>query len=144
MTSNKKKTVFKKIHNRINYPSTFASSFNQISGVGSPIFDFIKKNHLVTGSVAVSDFITYLVTKIICIKSNIGDPTLEIFKIERLRKCRRINGPIRIFLKTGVFLFEVKVSKKYIVLVFFVIICNSFLEPCKSFKKSYHRASYRQ
>ena len=45
--------------------------------VGSPILDFIK-NHLVTGSVAVLDFITYLVTKIICIKSNIGDPTLEI------------------------------------------------------------------
>ena len=36
------------------------------------------KNHLVTGSVAILDFITYLVTKIICIKSNIGDPTLEI------------------------------------------------------------------
>ena len=35
-----------------------------------------------TGSVAVLDFITYLVTKIICIKSNnkiIGDPTLEIW-----------------------------------------------------------------
>ena len=31
-----------------------------------------------TGSVAVLDFITYLVTKIICINSNIGDPTLEI------------------------------------------------------------------
>ena len=71
-----------------------------------------------TGSVAVLDFITYLVTKIICIKSNIGDPTRDLIK--RLRKCRWINGPIRIFLKTGGFLFEVKVSKKYIVLVF----CN--------------------
>ena len=56
-----------------------------------------------TGSVAVLDFITYLVTKIICIKSNIGDPTLEIFKIERLRKCRWINGPIMIFFEDGRF-----------------------------------------
>ena len=32
----------KKINNRIIYPSTFASSFNQISSVGSPILDFIK------------------------------------------------------------------------------------------------------
>ena len=31
-----------------------------------------------TGSVALMDFITNLVTKIIFIKSNIGDPTLEI------------------------------------------------------------------
>ena len=67
----------KKIHNRIIYPSAFASFFNQISRVGSPILDFIKKN-LVTGSVALMDFITYLVTKLFFIKSNIGDPTLEI------------------------------------------------------------------
>ena len=45
--------------------------------MGSPILDFIK-NNLVTGSVDLMDFITYLVTKIIFIKSNIGDPTLEI------------------------------------------------------------------
>ena len=32
----------KKINNRIIYPSTFASSFNQISRVGSPILHFIK------------------------------------------------------------------------------------------------------
>ena len=32
----------KKSHNRTIYPSTFASSFNQISRVGSPILDFIK------------------------------------------------------------------------------------------------------
>ena len=32
-----------------------------------------------TGSVALMDFITYLVNKIIFIKSNIGDPTLEIW-----------------------------------------------------------------
>ena len=32
-----------------------------------------------TGSVALMDFITYLFTKIIFIKSNIGDPTLEIW-----------------------------------------------------------------
>ena len=37
------------------------------------------KNNLVTGSVALMDFITYLVTKINFIKSNIGDPTLEIW-----------------------------------------------------------------
>ena len=50
-----------------------------MSRVGSPIKNIgFYKNHLVTGSVAVLDFITYLVTKIICIKSNIGDPTLEI------------------------------------------------------------------
>ena len=42
LTSNKKTPVFKKSHNRIIYPSTFASSFNQISRVGSPILDFIK------------------------------------------------------------------------------------------------------
>ena len=48
-----------------------------------------------TGSVAVLDFITYLVTKIICIK------------------CRRINGPIMNFFEDGrFFLFEVKVYKK--------------------------------
>ena len=47
------------------------------------------------------------------IKSNIGDPTLDRDLIERLRKCRRINDPILIFfLKTGIFLFEVKVYKK--------------------------------
>ena len=48
--------------------------------MGSPILDFIK-NNLVTGSGALMDFITYLVTctKIIFIKSNIGDPTLEIW-----------------------------------------------------------------
>ena len=56
-----------------------------------------------TGSVAVLDFITYLVTKIICIKSNIGDPT---DLIERLRKCRRINGPIMIFFEDGRFFYS--------------------------------------
>ena len=39
----------------------------------------LYKNNLVTGSVALLDFITYLVTKIIFKKSNIGDPTLEIW-----------------------------------------------------------------
>ena len=38
----KKRPSSKKINNRIIYPSTFASSFNQISRVGSPILDFIK------------------------------------------------------------------------------------------------------
>ena len=51
--------VFKKIHNRIIYPSTFASFFNQISGVRSPKLDFIK-NNLVTGPVALMDLITYV------------------------------------------------------------------------------------
>ena len=51
------------------------SKFTKNSGITNIGF---YKNHLVTGSVAVLDFITYLVTKIICIKSNIGDPTLEI------------------------------------------------------------------
>ena len=46
--------------------------------MGSTILDFIKKKNLVTGSVALMDFVTDLVTKIIFIKSNIGDPTLEI------------------------------------------------------------------
>ena len=42
-TSNKKKRPSsKKFNNRIIYPSTFASSFNQISRGGSPILDFIK------------------------------------------------------------------------------------------------------
>ena len=48
-----------------------------------------------TGSVAVLDFITYLVTKIICINSNIGDPT-----------CRRIHGPIMIFFEEGRFFYS--------------------------------------
>ena len=39
--------------------------------MGSPLLDY--KNNLVTGSVALLDFITYLVTKIIFIESNIGD-----------------------------------------------------------------------
>ena len=39
---------------------------------------FYNKKKLVTGLGALMDFITYLVTKIISIKSNIGDPTLEI------------------------------------------------------------------
>ena len=43
--------------------------------MGSPILDFIK-NNLVTGSVALMDFITYLVTKIIFIKSNIVGPVI--------------------------------------------------------------------
>ena len=39
--------------------------------------------------------------------------------IERLRKCRRINGPIMNFFEDGAFLlFEVKVYKKYNFLVF--------------------------
>ena len=38
----KKRPSSKKIQNRIIYPSTFASFFNQISGVGSPKLDFIK------------------------------------------------------------------------------------------------------
>ena len=44
LTSNKKNDHLKKNQNRIIYPSTnFASSFNQISRVGSPILlDFIK------------------------------------------------------------------------------------------------------
>ena len=41
-------------------------------------FGTLSDNYLVTGSVALMDFITYLVTKIIFRKSNIGDPTLEI------------------------------------------------------------------
>ena len=45
--------------------------------LGSPILDFIK-HYLVTGSVALMDFITYLVTNFFFFKSNIGDPTLEI------------------------------------------------------------------
>ena len=63
--------------NRKMYQSTFASSFNQTSRVGSPILNFLNF-YLMTGSVALMDFITYLVTTIILIKSNIGDPTLEI------------------------------------------------------------------
>ena len=43
LTSNKKKfPSSKKINNGIIYPSTFASSFNQISRLRSPILDFIK------------------------------------------------------------------------------------------------------
>ena len=42
-------------------------------------FGTLSDNYLVTGSVALMDFITYLVTKIIFRKSNIGDPTLEIW-----------------------------------------------------------------
>ena len=38
----------------------------------------LYKNNLVAESVALLDFITYLVSKIIFIESNIGDPTLEI------------------------------------------------------------------
>ena len=68
-------------------------------------------------------YITYLVTRIILIKSNIGDLTLEDL-IERLIKCRRLNDPIMIFLKTDVlFLIEVKDYKKYNFLVF-EISCN--------------------
>ena len=42
------------------------------------VWESHQRTNLVTGSVALMDFITYLVTKIIFIKSNIGDPTLEI------------------------------------------------------------------
>ena len=53
----------KKIHNRIIYPSTFVSFFNQISRVGSPILDFIKHN-LVTKYVIKSIKATDPVTKL--------------------------------------------------------------------------------
>ena len=58
--------------------------------------DFIKKNTLMTGSVALMDFIIiilYSVTKIIFIKSNIGGLTLEIFVgiICKCAKCH-LNG----------------------------------------------------
>ena len=43
LTSNKKRPSSTKNPNRIIYPSTFASSFNQISRVESQKFDFIKK-----------------------------------------------------------------------------------------------------
>ena len=53
---------------------------------------------------------------------------------------------LRIFFEDGrFFLFEVKVYKKsttFWFLRFLAIICNSYLVPYKSFKKSYHRASY--
>ena len=60
------------------------------------------------GSVALLDFITYLVTKIILKKSNIGDPT------------RRVNDPIMNFFEDGHFLFDVKVYKKILQLFGFL------------------------
>ena len=65
-----------------------------------------------TGPVALMDFITYLVTKIIFIKSNIGDPTLEIW----LKDYENVGGQmIRLwnFFEDGrFFLFEVKVYQE--------------------------------
>ena len=86
-----------------------------------------------TGSVAVLDFITYLVTKIICIESNSSDPTRDTDLIETLRKRRRINGPIMNFFEDGRFFYsrsKFTKSTSFWLLRFFVIICNSFLEPC--------------
>ena len=62
------------------------------------------------------DFITYLVTKIIFIKSNI-DHSRDL--IEKLSKCRRINDPIMNFFEDGRFFYSrSKFMKKFNFLVF--------------------------
>ena len=104
----------KKNHNRIIYPSTFASSFNQISSVGSPILDFIK-NSLVTGSVAKCFY------KIQYWWSYSRD------LIVRLRKCRRIKSSD--FFKTGFFFIwgqSLQRNKTFWFFRFLVIIDNSY------------------
>ena len=67
---------------------------------------------LVTKYVIKSNTATDPVTKWFFIKSNIGDPTLEIW-LKDEAKCRRINDPIvNFFWRRAFFLFEVKVYQK--------------------------------